>query len=315
MLDFGNFPNSQKADVQWFWGDCTALGASWKTWTKPRGCSMVQILLVGAGGGGGDSVAGAASLAAGGGGGGSGAQSMVLIPAVCIPDTLYLSLGAGNKNNTNTAVATGIHSWVSVVPTVGGPVARDTVAYAGAGASGGKSNGNTVGVLGTAGAAAITNMLIAGAGQYNILGGSAGIAGGNASANASNLTLPTTGLCVTGGTGGGGVPTTSAPGWTGGAITGSGFVTTVPGGTAGAVTPTAGGNGTNGSRPNPRILFFTGGTGGGSTGMGASTGLAGGFGGHGAPGCGGGGGGGSFTGQGVQIGGNGGPSFCVITAW
>ena len=101
MLDLGFLPVPTKSDVQIFEGNATAAGVGWSTWSKPRGVSMCFLFAVGCGGGGGDAVAGAASTAAGGGGGGSGGQTTLLIPAILLPDTLYLSIAQSRPNRTS----------------------------------------------------------------------------------------------------------------------------------------------------------------------------------------------------------------------
>ena len=67
MLDFGHLPVSTgAADVQTFIGTSQAVGTDWQTWVKPRGKSMIDILLIGKGGNGGTGV-----IAVAGGGGGA----------------------------------------------------------------------------------------------------------------------------------------------------------------------------------------------------------------------------------------------------
>jgi hypothetical protein len=312
MLDFAGFAPSQTGDQQVFEANATAANTGWNTWVKPRGVTMVQILAVGAGGGGGDAVAGAASTAAGGGGGGSGGQTLVLVAASLIPDALFLSIAKGNPNNTSTSAAAGFSTRVCISPDA---VANNCIAIANAGASGGKSSGATAGPVGTAGAiATIATMPLAGLGFYSVLAGQVGIIGGT-TGNGAALTVPVTGLFVTGGAGGGGIGAISSAGGNGGAITGGGLILGLAGGAGGAITPTGGANGNPGHEPAGKLWYFTGGTGGGASGLGASTGSTGGNGGRGQFGCGGGGGGGAFTASAFGVGGYGGASFVVITSW
>lgn len=314
-------PPMTAAEVTRFNANSNVAGGSWHTWFKPSRCTMVQIILVGAGGGGGDAVAGAASTAAGGGGGGSGGQTIVTIPAHLLPEVLYISLARGNPNNTSTSVAAGIASYVSVAPgNIAAPAANNVIAVANAGQSGGKSSGATGGPAGTAGAIATNATMPLGWAFSNLaLAGQAGIIGGT-TGNGNALTLPTTGLRVTGGTGGGGVGAANSTGGNGGLITGvAGFVS-VPanriGGAGGTNAPTAGSNGVEGGQPFGQLHYFVGGTGGGASGLTAvPAGAAGGNGGNGGPGCGGGGGGGAFTASAFGVGGRGGGAFCIITAW
>ena len=197
------------------------------------------------------------------------------------------------------------------------------LATATGGSGGGVAAGATAGALGAGGAkSTITNALLAGlsiqgfvaaAADISLVGQS-GLAGGTTVAGAA-LSLPVTGLVVTGGTGGGGLPAVSTAGTAGGALTVNGAFPPQVGGAGGAVTPTAGSNGSNGGQPIPGLRFFFGGTGGGSSGLGATTGASGGNGGAGGYGCGGGGAGGSFTGSPAATGGNGGHGLVIITAW
>ena len=63
MLDVFNFANPQTANYQEFYG-----GGTTRDWMKPRGASMVRMLLIGAGAGG-----RVGNTSVGGTGGGSGA--------------------------------------------------------------------------------------------------------------------------------------------------------------------------------------------------------------------------------------------------
>jgi hypothetical protein len=320
--DLDHFPLHTSADVQYFSANSNVVGQVWRPWYRPSGATMLQIILVGAGGGGGDAVAGAASTAAGGGGGGSGGQTIVTIPLMLIPEVLFISLARGNPNNTSTSAAAGFASYVSLAPgNIAATAANNVVAIANAGASGGKSSGATAGPVGTAGALATNaTMPVGWAFSKLALAGQAGIIGAT-TGNGSALTLPTTGLWVTGGTGGGGLPAANNAGGNGGLITGvANFVAVpanIPGGVGGAVTPTAGSAGVAGARRFRDFIYGVGGTGGGGGGVaaGGGSGGAGGNGGDGAPGCGGGGGGGAFTGQSFGVGGRGGGAFCYMIAW
>lgn len=90
MLDIFNTPTPQGANYQEFYGGGTTLD-----WIKPRGASMVRMLLIGAGAGGRSST----SVIAGAGGG-SGAVTEWIGPAIFIPDVLRISIGAGGASNT-----------------------------------------------------------------------------------------------------------------------------------------------------------------------------------------------------------------------
>lgn len=298
MLDLQHLASRTKADVQVFGGSLSIA-----TWQKPRGASMIYMFAAGPGGPGGNGAVGAASTAAGGGGGSSGSQSTLLIPAIFLPDLLYLTVPMAGATLT---VAT-VH---------GAPAANNVVLRAEFGNTGGAASGATAGTAGTAsGAASISNCPLAGMGRFNALGGQAGIAGG--AGGAANLSLPTTGLVVTGGTGGAGVGA-SGGGNVGGNITGAGIFPTLLGGTGPAVgaTTTPPDSGNSGIQPIPGLNYFYGGTGAGSTHNAATgAGLVGAHGGNGAPGCGGGGGGGALTGSTQGLGGVGGPGLVIIIAW
>jgi hypothetical protein len=309
MLDFFHTPKSTgAADVQWFFGDAVTAGTSWKTWTKPRGKSMLKIVLVGAGGNGGTGVVGANSTAAGGAGGQSGAITILQMPLAVLPDRLYLSL-AGRKPTATANFA----SYVAIEPAT---AANGVIAFANGGLHGGNASGATGGTVGTAAAiAAATNMPLGWMYAIQVLASQVGTAGG-ATVAAANLTLPTTGAFVTGGTGGGGLPAAAATGTNGGQLTGAGAFPTLLGGqgSATATVPAAFGNA--GFRPVANLGYFIGGTGSASThGTALTTGLVQGRGGHGAPGCGGGGMGGALTTSTVGQVGFGGDAFAILTCW
>lgn len=201
-------PQSKK-NVTVLLGNSLTSGASWIQWVKPQNATMISILLVGKGGGGGTGVIGANSVSAGGGGGGSGAQTQVYVPAWAIPDTLYFSGGS-------PTITTTIHSYLAIQPNT---TANHTLAYAGGGGIGGNASAGTGGAAGAAGGAATAALMPLGWGFPQLaLGGQAGIIGGAAIAGAA-LTIPTTGLFVTGGTGGGGLPAAAAAGTSGGSFT------------------------------------------------------------------------------------------------
>jgi len=314
VLDLSHLPTGTgPVAVQEFFGQATVLGASYQTWVKPRGKTMCSILLSGKGGNGGTGVIGATSTAAGGGGGGSGGQTSLTMPLALLPDVLYLSL-AGQSATTTLA------STISIQPslTAGGaaPVANNVLMIANGGGNGGNASGATAGTAGTAGAIATVTTMPLGWQWANLsLAGQAGIAGGGVSAGAA-LTLPLTGLTITGGTGGAGISSTGTPGAAGGAITGAGLLPSSPGGIGGAAATTPPTNGGAGFNPIPKLRYFYGGTGGGSTHADATgAGAVQASGGNGAPGSGGGGMGGALTGSTAGAVGQGGVAYCLIVCW
>ena len=323
MLDFSHIPRSTKADRQIFY----ATNQSYRTWLKPRGVNFVQITALSAGGGGG---AGGpvGNTSGGGGGGGSGSQCRALFPAWALPDVLYIFVGIGGRGGVEGVIgssadgsgSSGGEISISIYPAItanyvlcrvnggtGGGVG--TAGAAGGAAAGGTVNAITVGPLAGLGVFgwghAATNISLVG--QNSAAGGTlpAGGEGGQ-------VVLPTTGLIVTAGTGGGSVTTSTS--FAGGPLTvpAGGIFPLHPGGGAGGVGTTTDGNpGSSGYQAIPNLLCFYGGTGGGCSG---NLGGSGGNGGAGGYGCGGGGGGGGRSGTRSQ-GGRGGDGLVIVTAW
>jgi hypothetical protein len=318
MLDFSHIPTPYgAATVETFIGNSPAIGQDWVTWVKPRGKTMCNILLIGKGGNGGVGVNNAAA-AGGGGGGGSGAQTSITVPLWAIPDRLYLSLcGIGTVSAA--------HSYITISPKMtagaGAPTANDVLVYAAGGAVGNNAATTTGGTANTAAAAATAaNMPLGWQWLDSALAGQAGTAGGAGTTTGTvggALTIPVTGLLVTGGSGGGATPTTVGAGTAGGLFTVGGMFATAthPAATGGTGTtpPTLGRHGYN---PIGSLMFWYGGTGGGGVGSNATgAGLVQASGGNGGIGCGGGGSGGGFTGSAAGTVGLGGPAFCQITCW
>jgi hypothetical protein len=316
MLDFNNILATPGADIQYFTGPTVSF-TQWQTWRKPRGAKFVYMICVGSGTSGGCGV-NTGSTSGGGAGGGSGAQSCLFIPAMFLPDVLYVQTPSGGQQPavlvSGAQGVAGFPTYVAIQPftTLG---AAQTVCVAVGGLITGTAattiNGGAAGTAATT--AAIANMPLAGRGQYRFLAGQPGTAGGSNTAAGTALTYPTTGLMVTGGTGGGG-NNAGTSNFAGGAITLAGFgdnFPAIPGGAA-AVTSTPAGAGAGGTILKP--FQHTGGTGGGGS-SNTAGGVAG-DGGNGGPGCGGGGAGGSNTTVGILARpGNGGPGFVYIISW
>lgn len=314
MLDTGHIPTGfGTADVQIFYGSQTAEGNDWIAWKKPRGKTMADILLVGKGANGGVGVVGANSTAAGGGGGGSGGQTHLIMPLALLPEVLYLSL---------VGIVTGsqLRSFIALSPKLtagaGIPVANDTLMMAYGGTVGGNASGATAGAAGAAGAIATVGLMPLGWQFATLsLAGQAGIIGGT-TVSGANLTLPVTGLLVTGGTGGGGLPATATNGTLGGSFTVAGQFPAHDAPAATTVATTRPGNAAGGFMPIPKLGYWYGGLGSGSThGSASGGGLFQARGGDGQPGCGGGGMGGALTGSIAAAVSNGGPAFAIITCW
>jgi hypothetical protein len=314
MLDFNHILSTPGYDFQQFVGGSGLI--QWQTWRKPRGVKWVYLIGVGGGASGGCGInTGAGS--GGGSGGGSGAQTTVLIPATFVPDILYIHCGVGAIGPTTSgAVAVqGIPTYVAIEPDTT-LTANMTLLFANAGAAGTAAAAPTTGGTATTAAAAATiaNMPLAGRGIYNSFNGQIGTAGGSNLTAGITYTLPTSGIMVTGGTGGGGSNGTTAQ--AGGAFTtstgslGQDFFPGLTGG-IGAVSSTPATAGSSFISRN--FLLNYGGTGGGG-----GTNTAGGFagaGGNGAPGCGGGGSGGATSTNNTLKAGDGGPGFVYIISW
>jgi hypothetical protein len=315
MLDLIHLPSGNGAsDIQTFIGTSTAAGQNWTTWIKPRGKTMCSIFMVGKGGNGGTGVVAANSLAGGGGGGGSGAQISLTMPLALLPDQLFVSM-AGISATTTLA------SYIAIAPPLGagggGPVANNVLIMVNGGGNGGNASAGTGGAAGAAGAvSASTGMPLGWMWVDLTVPGSAGGVGG-AAVTAANVALPTNGLLVTAGTGGGGLPAAAATGTSGGNLTGAGVFPTISGGVGSATATAPADFGRSGCQPVPKLAYWMGGTGGASThGTATGAGLVQSIGGNGAIGSGGGGNGGALTGSTAQtVVGMGGPAFAMIVCW
>lgn len=310
MLDLFSFPSSTANEIFTFSGNAATTATGWQVWNKPRGKSMCAIRLFGTGGNGGTGVIGAVSTAAGGGGGASGAQSSLIIPIDFLPDQLFLSL-------PHAGVGGAAVSYISIVPA--STTVNHLLLTAKGGSNGGNASGATAGSAGTAGVATVIgDCPLAAMGIYSFIAGQAGIIGGTTGA-AGALTLPVTGLIITGGTGGAGLGASASAGTAGGAFTIPASPTIFPAHAGGLGTATATvppGNGEKGLTMFGRLQYFYGGTGGGSThGSATGGGLVQSSGGDGAPGCGGGGMGGALTASSAGVVGKGGEGYCIITTW
>ena len=288
-------------------GNSNTNGQSFVPIVVPEWARICHMILWGAGGSGGYGVVGANSTAAGGGGGGSSGQTSLTIPTQLLPPVLYCSVALGNNLGTE------VNTSVCAYPDVG--AANNVIARATGGSGGSNGSGATGGDGGTAGAiATIAQMPLGGVGNYILLAGQEGIAGGAAVEGAA-LTPPTTGLRCMGGTGGGGLPAAATVGQAGGLINNS-FISIplIPGAIGPSAGTTPGADGANGFTHDFCGMYHMGGTGGSSThGSATGAGLVGGNGGKGGTGCGGGGGGGALTGSTQGIGGYGGDGLAILT--
>lgn len=303
MMPLGNSPFEGRSAEFTFIGDLLSGTTSWKTLAIPKQYSMAHIFCLGPGGVGGNGAVGANSAAAGGGGGGSGGQTSLWMPTRWLPDQLFISVGGMVGQATR----------VCAQPDA---AANNCLAFANSGSSGGNAAAGTAGAVGNGGGVAtIGNMPLAGRGHYNFFGGQNGIIGGT-TGNGAALTLPVTGLIVTGGTGGAGLAGAGVAGSNGGLFTvpAGNYFPSHAGGVGGSAATTPPNDGSNGYAAGKDMDYFYGGTGGGSShGTASGAGLYGGRGGRGHIGCGGGGGGGALTGSTQGIGGVGGPGLVIIT--
>jgi len=298
---------------------------NWQTWIKPRGVNWVYIIGVGGGAsgvGGTHSAVNNPSARPGGAGGGSGAQTVMMLPAALLPPVLYIHLGQGGRQrklSSGSLSVPGGPTYIAVEPLTIGIANNSQLLLL-------TANGAT-GQTGGAATAIADNFPLAGRAIKVInIAGQSGTAGATTgAANGISLILPSTGLMVTGGTGGGGKSINYTVTSMGGNIAGIptatsiantnmhvGYIPTSNGGTSSITSLADGGPGQAGYKfSNWLHLGGTGGGGGGTanTGLGSS----GGAGGHGAPGCGGGGSGsgGTFTG----LPGSGGDGFVHIISF
>ena len=272
-------------------------------WVKPDGCVMVMIQLAGAGGGGGGGSPNSVTFI-GGGAGGSGGFTRLTVPAIFLPNELYIIIGKGGPGGaSNVSGSNGGGSAISVSQKING--SESYIIFADGGNAG--VRGPSGGAGGNAGpTAGISSLRMGCLGiAQSIVMSQAGTNGGSSDAAVDYTISASTGIFYSA-TGGGG--RTASAGFKGGDIIGiEGIITTIPGGAGNSVSGN-GGEGINGFT-SFAPLFSVGGSGGGGT----TTGGAGGKGGDGGFGTGGGGGGAGTTAGGA--GGQGGNGFAIITCW
>ena len=299
---FGHLPSLTNGDIQEFTPSALAAAEGYQTWFKPRGASMIYMLALSSGGGGGAGMTGAtATVRCGGGGGGAGARSVLLMPAIYVPDVLYIRVGLGGAGGVNVAGTAGSRSFITA--RVNSVTLTDLFLESDAGNAGGGGKGTTaVGAAGAAGAAATASWPCAWASFFNAIAGQAGGASGAiGGAKGVSVAYGARSNIGSGGAGGGSTPAANTN-FAGGNITGTGIVPTLTGAAGGTSNPGPSGYTFNYGG----LRMAIGGSGGGTGGAGTA-----GKGGDGGLGSGGGGGGGGITrGDGGR---GGGGLVCIIT--
>jgi hypothetical protein len=273
---------------------------------------MIYITCIGAGGGGRSGWCADSATRSGGAGGGSGGFSRLLIPAVFLPDVIYVSVGRGGAGGAAATVSgtanlgsTGNSAFVSIAPS-NDAIYLVCFASAGGGAANSGAGANTAGS--GAAVAAQSSALMSGLGQFFALAGHSGAAGPGTTPTA--LSYPTTGLLLSGGGAGGGTSGTAGGNITAPTQASFSLITTRTGGING-LTAGSGADGLSLFQP----LMSIGGAGGGSSSSITSGSGRGGNGGNGGLGCGGGGGGAGPSGTGSGAGGKGGDGLVIIQCY
>lgn len=260
------------------------------TWTKPAGCTMVLVDVIGGGGGGGGGIGGSYPL--GGGGGGGGARVKLYVPASAFGSTVSVTVGAGASGGAanNNGTDGNYSSFGDYIIAQGGAKGYMGVTSGLGTVSSGGSAGNSRVSAGASGGLAMGGCVPA---RYTYTPYSSEWGGGS-----GGQTYPP-GSSVYGGAAGGQGSNTS------GITAGSVGTLSLGGGAAGG--SSGGGNGDNGTNGD---LILCGGGGGGGGGGSATIG---GNGGTGGTPAGGGGGGGNGTTPGA--GGDGARGEVRVWAW
>ena len=317
MIDLLHLPEPSER-VAWFPGQGVSTDTTgWRVWNKPRGVSMVAMLLIssGGGGGGGDNGLFASATAWAGGGGGSSGISRYLFPAWALPDKLYVlsrAGGVGGRGGQGTATGStqatngtaGGLSYVAVYPST---VAGNLMGVSGAAAPGGALSGRGAATGGTAGTvAAITSAPLGQMALTQIF--SAGLVGSTGSSTAGTSLTPSTSLILPGPAGGGASSLSPPTVFNGGGY--NAVANTLLGPVSGGVLDSTG-QASSGFISNG---YYYGGVGGGASKSATDDAQSGG---HGAVWGAGGGGGGATTTTTLRAGNGGdcGPGLVIIASW
>ena len=291
MQDMFGFVNNNKSDIQIYNSTGSSNLQGLQMWSKPRGVSVVIMVCVSGGGGGGGGFTRAAASAGGGGGGGAcSGITRFTVPAMFLPDVLYVQAGTGGLGGiAGSAGTAGLNSFVLTSKT---GVLPNIVCYSGVNApgGGGAGTGAAAGAAGTVPTIAVTQPTNTW-GQWSSTVGLVGVAGGAQTGAVGTSVTAWAALPMSPGAGGAGCTTTdfAGGGQTATALLDTGSQGYYPTG-AGLIVRggTAGGVGVNGGGGIEKItpFFNSGGSGGGSNNSAQA-----GHGGSGGIGCGGGGGG------------------------
>lgn len=288
MLDIQHILNYPNANIQIFTATQSSVD-QYQIWVKPRNAKMVYMFGVG----GGSSGAVGNGTTNGGQGGGSACQTSVFVPAMFVPDTLYVQVGKGGQTAipavSNATQVAGQATYICIEPNATN-VPSCTILAASGGASGTTAQSANL----------IASMPLAARGFWQSVGGP----GGASSGGGGTAGLQTGGQFCTSGAGGGsgsaGALSTTASVPPGQASYASNlWPTNIPGGTI-----TAGQQQGNPGFVDRYFLYSFGGSGGGS-------GVTCGVGGDGIYGVGG-GGSSSFTGATAAKSGDGGNGIVII---
>ena len=212
MIDINSIP-SNDPNIKVYIGNAAAGSSDFQTWSKPRNCSFIYFLIIGAGGGGGGGAGGSTVTSKGGGGGGaSGNVASILLPSFVVPDRLYIRVpqtsgGAGGSSANGIAGTVSVIDGIFVYPVNGTLFNSILSSAASAGTAAG--GGTTVGAGGAGGTAntiiAATSLHSSAFGIFYTITGSAGAAGGASAAAGNSVRFTgTTGHCISAGAGGAG---------------------------------------------------------------------------------------------------------------
>lgn len=226
MYDFGHLIYDPKPRMKVDTFVNGSQNGEWLTWRKPAGSKFVHFFALGAGGSGGCSSNTVVANNAGGGGGGGGAPNGLLMPALLLPDILYIQVGLGGVPVVGSGLA-GSNGGATFVCVDQNANAYSALVCGLGGGAGGAGNTTVVGAAGAAGpfsvaTNAISHACLQGRGVFNSdssltnFGGLAGAAGSFGAA--TSVVAAGVNGASTSGAGGGGSGNNTATGFAGGSI-------------------------------------------------------------------------------------------------